>query len=39
MASPSQEHTDRKLRYAKMHLEELCAYPNVGGNDEWENAH
>jgi hypothetical protein len=39
MASAYRERTDAKLRYAKIHLEELRTYSNAYSNDDWENAH
>ena len=33
------ERTDRKLRYAKIHLDELIHYHNSGSGDDFERAH
>ncbi|KAA3618255.1 MAG: hypothetical protein D8M58_21805 [Calditrichaeota bacterium] len=39
MNSQYKERTDQKLRYAKIHFEELKNYLDSTSNDEWENSH
>lgn len=39
MTSSAKNRTEKKLRYAEIHLTELKNYPNATSNDDWENAH
>lgn len=35
----AQDRTDAKLRYARIHLEELKSHPQIGSGDDFERAH